>query len=103
MSRPVFREQLAHTLRETNFSALGERYRGKVRDTYARDDRLILVTTDRLSAFDRILTALPFKGEILNRLTNFWFDRTKHIVKNHVLDTPDPNVTVARKCQAFPV
>ena len=103
MSRPVLREQLPYTLRETNFPALGERYRGKVRDTYSREDRLVLITTDRLSAFDRVLTTIPFKGEILNRLTSWWFERTRHVVPNHLLDQPDPNVAVARRCRAFPV
>lgn len=103
MPRKALVDQLPHTLRETNFSQLGTLYRGKVRDTYSQGDRLILITSDRLSAFDRILTTLPFKGELLNRLANFWFEKTKHVVKNHVLDMPDPNVTVARRCQALPI
>ena len=103
MLRPVLRDQLPHTLRETDFPALGERYRGKVRDTYSREDRLVLITTDRLSAFDRVLTTIPFKGEILNRLTTWWFERTRQIVPNHLFDQPDPNVAVARRCRAFPV
>jgi len=88
--------QLPNTLAQTDFPALGTRFQGKVRDTYRRRDRLILVTTDRLSAFDRGLTTIPFKGEVLNRLSAFWFEKTKDIVKNHVLDVPDPNVMVAR-------
>lgn len=103
MTRPVLREQLPFTLRETDFPTLGVRYRGKVRDTYAKEDRLVLVTSDRLSAFDRVLTTLPFKGELLNRLANFWFEKTKHLVPNHVLEAPDPNVIVGRKCEAFPI
>jgi phosphoribosylaminoimidazole-succinocarboxamide synthase len=93
--------QLSHTLRQTHLPALGSHYQGKVRDTYRKEDRLILVTTDRLSAFDHVLTTIPFKGEVLNRLATFWFERTRHIVPNHVLDVPDPNVTVARACQPF--
>lgn len=103
MPRPVLREQLPYTLRATDFPALGVPYRGKVRDTYWRDDRLVLITTDRLSAFDRVITTIPFKGEILNRLTDWWFERTKDIVPNHLLDQPDPNVAVARRCRAFPI
>ena len=57
---------------------------------YRQGDRLMLVTTDRLSAFDRVLTTIPFKGEVLNRLATFWFEKTKHVVPNHVLDVPDP-------------
>ncbi len=95
-------QQLPFNLQKTDL-ALGERYQGKVRDTYRDRDRLVLVTTDRLSAFDHVLTTIPFKGEILNRLTHFWFEKTAHVVKNHVLAMPDPNVTVGRMCQAFPV
>src|SRR5512140_1190950 len=95
MLNPI-QAQLPHTLRETHFDALGERYQGKVRDTYRQRDRLVLITTDRLSAFDHVLTTIPFKGEVLNRVSAFWFEKTRHVVKNHVLDVPDPNVTVAR-------
>jgi phosphoribosylaminoimidazole-succinocarboxamide synthase len=95
--------QLPYTLRQTNLPALGQHYQGKVRDTYRQGDRLVLVTSDRLSAFDHVLTTLPFKGEVLNRLAAFWFERTKHIVANHVLDVPDANVTVARACEPFAV
>jgi phosphoribosylaminoimidazole-succinocarboxamide synthase len=96
-------QQLPYTLKETHLPALGERYQGKVRDVYRRGDRLVLVTTDRLSAFDHVLTTIPFKGEVLNRLALFWFEKTRHLVANHVLDAPDPNVLVARRCEAFPV
>jgi phosphoribosylaminoimidazole-succinocarboxamide synthase len=93
--------QLAHTLRQVNLPSLGTHYHGKVRDTYRQGDRLILVTSDRLSAFDHVLTSIPFKGEVLNRLATFWFERTRHVVQNHVLEVPDPNVTVARACEPF--
>jgi len=99
----VLSEQLGHTLADTQLDALGERYRGKVRDVYRQRDRLFLVATDRLSAFDRVLTTIPFKGEVLNRIAQFWFDRTKDVVPNHVLDTPDPNVTVARATKPYAV
>jgi phosphoribosylaminoimidazole-succinocarboxamide synthase len=82
---------------------LGARHSGKVRDIYIVGDRRVLVTTDRLSAFDRILTAVPYKGQVLNQLSAFWFERTKDIIANHVLDVPDPNVTVAQECDPFPV
>lgn len=103
MADPVLAEQLGHTLAETHLDALGERYRGKVRDVYHQRDRLFLVATDRLSAFDRVLTTIPFKGEVLNRLAQFWFEKTAEVVKNHVLDVPDPNVTVARATTPFAV
>jgi phosphoribosylaminoimidazole-succinocarboxamide synthase len=82
---------------------LGHRQKGKVRDFFVSDGRRVLVTTDRLSAFDRILTAVPFKGQVLNQLSAFWFTETEDILPNHVLSVPDPNVTVARECEPFPV
>ena len=96
-------QQLPFALKETSFPALGERYQGKVRDVYRKGDQLALITTDRLSAFDRVLTTIPFKGEVLNRLAIFWFEKTRHIAPNHLKDTPDPNVAVARRCEALPV
>ena len=96
-------QQLPFTLKRTNFPTLGERYEGKVRDTYARGDQLVLITTDRLSAFDHVLTTLPFKGDLLNQLAQFWFKKTAHVVKNHVIDVPDPCVTVARKAKPFAI
>ncbi len=95
--------QLPHTLKDTDFPALGQKYRGKVRDTYARGDHLVLITTDRLSAFDHILTTLPFKGDLLNTLAHFWFQKTAHVVKNHVIDMPDPCVIVGRRAETFKV
>jgi len=100
---PRLTQQLPFTLSKTDFPALGQKYQGKVRDTYAKDDRLVLITTDRLSAFDHVLTTLPFKGDLLNTLAHFWFQKTAHVVKNHVLDMPDPCVIVGRKAQAFKV
>ena len=103
MLAPALKEQLRHTLDTTDFPTLGEKYQGKVRDTYAKGDRLVLITTDRLSAFDHVLTTLPFKGDLLNTLAHFWFQKTSHVVKNHVLDMPDPCVTVARKAAPYAV
>jgi phosphoribosylaminoimidazole-succinocarboxamide synthase len=82
---------------------LGPRSRGKVRDIYRRGDELVLVTTDRLSAFDHVLGLVPYKGQVLNQLSAFWFDATQEIVANHLLCVPDPNVTVARACMPLPV
>jgi phosphoribosylaminoimidazole-succinocarboxamide synthase len=103
MSAEALRAQLPYTLSSTDFPALGEKYQGKVRDTYRQGDRLVLITTDRLSAFDRVLTTLPFKGDLLNTLAHFWFEQTKHVVKNHVLDVPDPCVIVGRRAEPFRV
>ncbi len=79
-------------------------YEGKVRDNFMPGDGTrVLVTTDRISAFDRVLTTLPFKGQVLNRLAAHWFEATKHIAKNHVVSVPDPNVLVARDVRPLPV
>lgn len=81
-----------------------EHARGKVRDLFSLpDDRWLIVTTDRLSAFDRILTLIPFKGQVLNQLSSFWFDRTRDIIPNHLLGVPDPNVSLVRECEPLPV
>eukprot|EP00274_Cyanoptyche_gloeocystis_P005257 CAMPEP_0196658484 /NCGR_PEP_ID=MMETSP1086-20130531/29906_1 /TAXON_ID=77921 /ORGANISM="Cyanoptyche gloeocystis , Strain SAG4.97" /LENGTH=334 /DNA_ID=CAMNT_0041992087 /DNA_START=209 /DNA_END=1213 /DNA_ORIENTATION=+ len=95
-------KHLDNCLTETKLPA-GTKYRGKVRDTYDIGDKLILITTDRQSAFDRILASVPFKGQVLNQVSAWWFARTGHIVPNHVLAVPDPNVTVAKKCTVFPI
>ena len=99
----TLKAQLPHTLREADFPALGELYRGKVRDNFSKGDRIAMITTDRLSAFDRVLTTVPFKGELLNRLTVFWFEKTKDVVPNHILDVPDPSVLIVRKLNPLPV
>ncbi|MCR9070301.1 MAG: phosphoribosylaminoimidazolesuccinocarboxamide synthase [Alphaproteobacteria bacterium] len=79
-------------------------YFGKVRDCYdLTDDRRILIASDRISAFDRILASIPFKGQVLTQMARFWFERTADICPNHVLDYPDPNVVVARKVEILPV
>jgi len=81
----------------------GERIRGKVRDGYARDGLRALITTDRISAFDRVLGLIPYKGQVLNQLSLWWFDQTRDVVANHVVASPDPNVTIGREAAALPV
>ena len=103
MDATTLTQQLPFTLDGTDFPTLGEKYRGKVRDTYRKGDRLVLITTDRLSAFDHILTTLPFKGDLLNQLAHFWFQKTENVVQNHVVDMPDPCVTVARRAEPFAI
>jgi phosphoribosylaminoimidazole-succinocarboxamide synthase len=90
-------------IRETHFTNLGEHRRGKVRDMYFQPDKIILICTDRHSSFDRIIAHIPHKGAVLNLSSAFWFRQTADIVPNHVLDVPDPNVTVARRLMPLPV
>ena len=99
----AFHAQLPYTLKEADFPALGQLYRGKVRDNYSKGDRIVMITTDRLSAFDRVLTTVPFKGELLNRLTVFWFEKTKDVAPNHILEVPDPSVLVVRRLKPLAV
>jgi phosphoribosylaminoimidazole-succinocarboxamide synthase len=95
---------LAHPLDRSDFPALGKKYEGKVRDNYSTPDgRRVIVVTDRISAFDRVLGTLPLKGQVLNHAAAFWFESTAHIVPNHVLSVPDPNVLVAQECTPLPV
>lgn len=94
---------LPYVLKETTILELGKRYQGKVRDFYLQNNKRITVTTDRQSAFDVILGHIPFKGAVLNQLAAFWFEKTKHIVENHVIDVPDPNVLVSKQTKSIPV
>ncbi|MEM9664335.1 MAG: phosphoribosylaminoimidazolesuccinocarboxamide synthase [Bacteroidota bacterium] len=100
----LLHQQLTQTLDRTTLQGFEARYEGKVRDTYRIDDRLILVTTDRISAFDHILKqTIPFKGQVLNQLAAFFFEQTADLVPNHILKVPDPNVTIARRCTPVPI
>ena len=98
----AIRAALPFCLTETSFK-FGSKYQGKVRDTYDLGDKLILVTTDRQSAFDRVLASVPFKGQVLNLTSAWWFEQTEFIIPNHVITIPDPNVTIAKKCEVFPI
>ena len=80
-----------------DLNGFGEKISGKVRDIYRLDSQRMLITTDRVSAFDRVLGLIPFKGQVLNQLSAWWFEQTRDIVANHVAAVPDPNVTIARE------
>ena len=101
--KEIIAKNLNNTIEETNFSNLGTKKKGKVRDVYLKDDKLFLVTTDRLSAFDRVLTTIPYKGQVLTETSHFWFEKTKNIVDGHIVDYPDPNVLVCKNLEIFPV
>ena len=94
--------ELNNTLTETSLDG-GSKRTGKVRDQYDLGDKVALITTDRQSAFDRVLASIPFKGQVLNLTSAWWFEQTKHIIHNQVIDVPDPNVTLAKKCDVFPI
>ena len=99
------REALDNCITETNAPHLPKPYKGKVREVYPLDnDRIGIVVTDRISAFDHIMKqAIPFKGQILNQLAAFSFEKVKDIVATHIIDVPHPNVTIAKKCETVPI
>ncbi|MDG1135661.1 MAG: phosphoribosylaminoimidazolesuccinocarboxamide synthase [Bacteroidales bacterium] len=94
--------ELNNTLTETTLER-GEKRTGKVRDQYALGDKIALITTDRQSAFDRVLASIPFKGQVLNLTSAWWFEQTKDIIPNQVINIPDPNITLAKNCEVFPI
>ncbi|SEM96220.1 phosphoribosylaminoimidazole-succinocarboxamide synthase [Pseudorhodobacter antarcticus] len=95
---------LSRILSSARIPELPHPYFGKVRDCYdLPDDRRILISSDRISAFDRILTAIPYKGQILTQTARFWFEHTADICPNHVLFYPDPNVVVGQRLTILPV
>lgn len=95
---------LDRVLAEVSFPELPNHYKGKVRDNYdLPDGRRVIVATDRLSAFDRILTSIPLKGQVLTQTARFWFEATGDICPNHVLAYPDPNAVVCRRLTIMPV
>ena len=97
------KNQLNFTLNKFEPKSLGEHYKGKVRDNFYDNDKIIMVTSDRVSAFDHVLGTIPFKGQILTEIANFWFEKTKHIAPNHIIDSPDPQVLIAKKAKTLPV
>ena len=94
--------ELNNTLTETTLDR-GKKRAGKVRDQYALGDKIALITTDRQSAFDRVLASIPFKGQVLNLTSAWWFEQTKDIIPNQVINIPDPNITLAKNCEVFPI
>ncbi|MDR0304337.1 MAG: phosphoribosylaminoimidazolesuccinocarboxamide synthase [Chitinispirillales bacterium] len=103
ISKEKILANIKNCVSDTAFLDLPNRKAGKVRDQFDLGDKLLLVTTDRQSAFDRILAQVPFKGQVLNQVSAWWFEQTKDIVKNHVISIPDPNATLAEKCKVFPI
>ncbi|MDH5492088.1 MAG: phosphoribosylaminoimidazolesuccinocarboxamide synthase [Myxococcales bacterium] len=104
MKLETIQQGLAHPLDATDLDDLGTKYEGKVRDNYTTGDgRRIIVVTDRISAFDRVIGTLPFKGQVLNQLAGWWFEETRELVPNHMISVPDPCVMIARECEPLPV
>ncbi|MCF6277025.1 MAG: phosphoribosylaminoimidazolesuccinocarboxamide synthase [Candidatus Magasanikbacteria bacterium] len=98
----IISKNIHNYLSDTNLN-LQNKKKGKVRDIYDLDNNLLIVTTDRQSAFDRVLTHIPFKGQVLNQTSLWWFDQTQHIIPNHIIHSPDSNVILVKKCEPFKV
>ncbi len=98
-------QDLNNCITQTSVPAAGTPYRGKVRDVYSLgDDKLGIVASDRISAFDHIMKqAIPYKGQILNSLAAFAFNKVDDLVETHIIDVPHPNVTIAKKCEPIPI
>lgn len=90
-------------LKTANLKDFGEKHTGKVRDFYVVGDKRILITTDRISAFDKVLGFIPEKGQVLNLLSEFWFKNTNDIIENHILSVPHANVTIAKNAKPVPI
>jgi len=101
--RALIKANLKNTVTESDFNGFKKLHVGKVRDTYEKNGKRIILTTDRQSAFDRVLAAIPFKGAVLNMFSAFWFENTKDIVENHIIAIPDPNISIVKKVKIFPV
>ena len=95
-------DNLTNTIQDTSIDAPNKKV-GKVRDAYFLNDKVVMISTDRQSAFDRVLAAIPYKGAVLNSVSAWWFKKTEHLFPNHLISTPDPNVSIVEKCTVFPV
>lgn len=103
LSAAELQAALPYALQRVDLPNLGPKREGKVREIYEYGDSLILISTDRISAFDRVLGVIPFKGQVLNQLSAWWFEQTRDIVPNHLIAVPDPNVMVVRRANPLPV
>ena len=104
ITREQIQSQLDNCLLEAKFPQWESRYkRGKVRDMYLLENHRVLITTDRQSAFDHVLGTIPLKGQVLNRIAQYWFEQTQDIAPNQIISVPDANVTVARELNILPV
>ena len=90
-------------IKTVNLAGFGKKIQGKVRDCYIVGDKRILIATDRISAFDRVLGLIPHKGQVLNLLSKFWFDQTSNVVENHMISVPHPNVMIAKNAKLIPI
>ncbi len=103
ISRKKVLENIPNVIKTVNISGFGKKHQGKVRDIYVSKNTRIFITTDRQSAFDKVLGLIPFKGQVLTQLSNFWFEKTKDIIQNHLMSMVDPNVLLVKSCKLIPI
>jgi len=103
LSPEILTAAIPQAIRSINVTGWGPKTSGKVRETYQRGNHRLLIATDRISAFDRILGVIPYRGQVLNQLSVWWFEQTNKIVRNHLISSPDPNVTLAYDAQTIPI
>lgn len=103
LTSAALQQAIAQCVNQVNIPELGEKIEGKVRDSYDLGATRLLITTDRVSAFDRILGLIPYKGQVLNQLSAWWFEQTQDIIAHHMLDRPDPNVMLVKSAQTLPI
>ncbi len=100
-----FKHALTNCITSSSHPTVTDLYQGKVREVYTLNSQILgIVVTDRISAFDFIMhQAIPFKGQILNKLAEFGFNKVSHIIPNHIIEVPHPNITIAKKCVPIPI
>lgn len=96
-------KNIPQAIQKVSLRGLGQRQSGKVRDWYVKNNLRVLIATDRISAFDKVLGLIPFRGAVLTALSHFWFEKTRDIVQNHMIGLVDPNIMLVAECQALPV
>lgn len=99
----IIKTNIPNAVGRVDVKGLGKRQSGKVRDWYLSNHLRILIATDRISAFDKVLGLIPFRGTVLNLLSQFWFEKTRDIIQNHMIGVVDPNIMLVSECQALPV
>ena len=103
VSPDLLRELCSRTLERTHFAELGTRIEGKVRDSYVDEKRRTIIVSDRVSCFDVVVGTIPLKGQLLNEMAAFWFEKTRELAPNHLISVPDPNVSSVRELKILPV
>ena len=99
----VIEKHIPTAIQSVTQKGLGKKYSGKVRDWYIKNNLRILIATDRISAFDKVLGLIPFRGAVLTKLSEFWFEKTRDIIQNHMIGVIDQNVMIVSECQALPI